>query len=158
MRAGLRPGQRYTLSLFPATARRCASRGSFRHFRDETSARSTCESVLHLRGRARSAQIPSERGAQPAVPRALSFQPDAAVANGDHVYWDQLAPFAGIYNTPDAIALAGGKFDRSGVVLGGDNEDILKRIGNCADRLDLQDRFSLGPDVLHPGRSRLFRQ
>src|SRR5438876_9870386 len=24
--------------------------------------------------------------------RGLSFQPDAAVANGDHIYWDQLAP------------------------------------------------------------------
>jgi hypothetical protein len=63
--------------------------------------------------------------------RALSFQPDAAVANGDHIYWDQLAPFAGVYNTPEAIGLAGGRSDRSGVVLGGDNESILKRIGSA---------------------------
>src|SRR5215831_10723233 len=61
--------------------------------------------------------------------RALSFQPDAAVANGDHIYWDQLSPFAASYNTPEALALAGGKFDRSGLVLGSENETILKRIG-----------------------------
>ena len=24
--------------------------------------------------------------------RALAFEPDAVVANGDHVYWDLLAP------------------------------------------------------------------
>jgi hypothetical protein len=63
--------------------------------------------------------------------RALSFGPDAAVANGDHIYWDQLSPLAGRYNTPEALALAGGRLDRSGVVLGGDNEGILKRIGSA---------------------------
>src|SRR5437870_405404 len=63
--------------------------------------------------------------------RGLSFQPDAAVANGDHIYWDQLAPLAGQYNTPEAVRLAGGKFDRSGVVIGGDNESVLKRIGSA---------------------------
>jgi len=25
--------------------------------------------------------------------RGLSFQPDAMIANGDHVYWDLLAPW-----------------------------------------------------------------
>jgi hypothetical protein len=63
--------------------------------------------------------------------RALSFAPDAAVAIGDHVYWDQLAPNAGQYNTPEAAALAGGRFDRAGVVIGGENETILKRIGSA---------------------------
>jgi len=60
--------------------------------------------------------------------RALSFQPDAAVANGDHVYWDLLAPFNShlFGGSPQAEKLAG-KFDRSGVVLGGNNEDVLKR-------------------------------
>ena len=37
----------------------------------------------------------------------------------------------GRYNSPEAVALAGGKLDRSGVVLGGDNETILKRIGSA---------------------------
>ena len=62
--------------------------------------------------------------------RGLSFQPDAMVAIGDHVYWDQLAPLAGRYRTPEAEKLAG-KFDRSAVVLGSDNETVLKRIGNA---------------------------
>ncbi len=59
--------------------------------------------------------------------RALSLQPHAAVANGDHVYWDlrsQNAARTGA--SPDAQAIAG-KFDRTGIVLGGDNESVLKR-------------------------------
>src|SRR6202022_3140128 len=53
--------------------------------------------------------------------------PDAVVANGDQVYWDLLAPVGGkIFQTPEAVQLAG-SFDRSAIVLGGDNETILKR-------------------------------
>src|SRR5262245_6834725 len=60
--------------------------------------------------------------------RALSFQPQAAVANGDHVYWDLLAPLTSrrYGASPEAEKIAG-KFDRAGVVLGGDNESVLKR-------------------------------
>jgi hypothetical protein len=60
--------------------------------------------------------------------RALSFQPDTAVANGDHVYWDLLAPFNArlLGASPQAEKLAG-KFDRSDIVLGGNNEGVLKR-------------------------------
>jgi hypothetical protein len=60
--------------------------------------------------------------------RALSFAPQAVVANGDQVYWDLLAPVGskllGLH--PDAVKAAG-TFDRAGVVLGGDNETVLKR-------------------------------
>ncbi|HWX05267.1 MAG TPA: hypothetical protein VN065_05510, partial [Bradyrhizobium sp.] len=42
-------------------------------------------------------------------------------------YWDLLAPVGGkIFQTPEAIKLAG-SFDRSAIVLGGDNETVLKR-------------------------------
>ena len=60
--------------------------------------------------------------------RALSFKPDVAVANGDHVYWDLLSPnTAKTYGqSADALRIAG-KFDRAGIVLGGDNETVLKR-------------------------------
>jgi len=61
--------------------------------------------------------------------RALSFQPDVAVANGDHVYWDLLSPFNSHLiggASPQAEKLAG-KFDRSDIVLGGNNEAVLKR-------------------------------
>jgi hypothetical protein len=60
--------------------------------------------------------------------RALAFQPQAAVANGDHVYWDLLSPLtAKRYGaSPEAEKIAG-RFDRAGIVLGGDNETVLKR-------------------------------
>jgi len=63
--------------------------------------------------------------------RGLSFAPDAVVANGDHIYWDQLAPIGSrAYQTPQALQVSG-KFDRSDVVLGSDNETVLKRIGDA---------------------------
>ena len=61
--------------------------------------------------------------------RALSFQPQATVVNGDHIYWDLLSPNTskGYGASPEAERIAGGKFDRAGIVLGGDNETIMKR-------------------------------
>ena len=60
--------------------------------------------------------------------RGLSFGPHAVVANGDHVYWDLLAPrgsvLAGASEEAGRIA---GKFDRSGLVFGENNETVLKR-------------------------------
>ena len=60
--------------------------------------------------------------------RGLSFRPDAVVANGDHVYWDLLAPVGSrlLGNSPEAVRLVG-KFDRSAPALGTDNESVLKR-------------------------------
>jgi hypothetical protein len=60
--------------------------------------------------------------------RALSFAPHAAVANGDHVYWDLLSPLTSkrYGASPEAEKIAG-NFDRAGIVLGGDNESVLKR-------------------------------
>src|SRR5436309_4577608 len=60
--------------------------------------------------------------------RGLSFQPDAMIANGDHVYWDLLAPVGSrlLRAAPEAVKAAG-TFDRSAIVLGSDNETVLKR-------------------------------
>jgi hypothetical protein len=58
--------------------------------------------------------------------RALSFQPDAVIANGDHVYWDLRSPLTIRNYGPRAVALAG-SFDRSAVIFGSDNEFTLKR-------------------------------
>lgn len=60
--------------------------------------------------------------------RGLSFQPDAMVANGDHLYWDLLAPVGSrlLGAAPEAVQAAG-TFDRSAIVLGSDNETVLKR-------------------------------
>jgi len=84
---------------------------------------------LHLRGRSRDPQVPADRDAQPAAATALSFQPQAAIANGDHIYWDLLAPVGKtlLGMSPEALKYSP-TFDRSAVVLGGDNEAILKRV------------------------------
>lgn len=59
--------------------------------------------------------------------RALSFRPQAAVANGDHVYWDLLAPRASplLGASPEAARLAG-TFMPSALVFGDKNETVLK--------------------------------
>ena len=63
--------------------------------------------------------------------RALSFGPQAAVANGDHLYWDLRSPltYKRYGASPQAEKLAG-TFDRAGIVLGGDNETVLKRLAD----------------------------
>jgi hypothetical protein len=129
---GLRPGRRHRLSLVGSNGRALAEPWELATFPgpDERPEKFrvlfyTCagghEAMGHLPNAVRNRLLR----------RGLSFAPDAVVANGDHVYWDQLAPLAGRYNTPEAVALAGGRFDRSAVVLGSDNETILKRIGNA---------------------------
>ncbi len=57
--------------------------------------------------------------------RALSFAPDAVVANGDHVYWD-LKSSAFMGNSVRARWVAG-QFDDTQPVLGTKNEEVLKR-------------------------------
>ena len=61
--------------------------------------------------------------------RGLSFKPDALVANGDHVYWDLLAPVGSqiFGKKPESITYAG-TFDRSSKVIGTSNESVLKKI------------------------------
>jgi len=59
--------------------------------------------------------------------RALSFQPDAVIANGDHVYWDLRRKIASrMAASPAAIAYAG-QFDRRLPVLSSPNERVLLR-------------------------------
>ena len=61
--------------------------------------------------------------------RALSFKPHAAVANGDHVYWDLRSPLTAKNSggSEQAKALIGGAFERSSPVFGTDNEQLLKK-------------------------------
>jgi len=60
--------------------------------------------------------------------RALSFGPDIAIANGDHVYWDLTMGLSAaiLGQSPQAIEIAG-EFDRGRPVLGTENEQVLKR-------------------------------
>ena len=55
--------------------------------------------------------------------RGLSFQPDVAVANGDHVYWDLHAPRTPLASR-DTTRLD--SFNRSALVFGNRNETVLK--------------------------------
>jgi len=57
--------------------------------------------------------------------RALSFDPNAMIAIGDHVYWDLRR--TGMGSTPASIEFAG-RFDRSLPVLGSQNEAVLQRV------------------------------
>lgn len=58
--------------------------------------------------------------------RALSFQPDAVVANGDHVYWDLHAPRAGGRTGMETDRWRA--FDASAPVPGTKNEAVLKTV------------------------------
>jgi len=59
--------------------------------------------------------------------RALSFGPDAAVANGDHVYWDMKSRFGWALGESPWAGWRAGYFDRGQKVLGGANEEVLVR-------------------------------
>jgi hypothetical protein len=59
--------------------------------------------------------------------RGLSFGPDALIANGDHVYWDLLAPRAAPKLGASKAGLEYARFDRDAPVLGGANEVALLR-------------------------------
>ena len=59
--------------------------------------------------------------------RALSYSPQIAVANGDHVYWDLLAPKMSLTHGASAEAeRLAGKFVRSALIFGDKNETVLK--------------------------------
>ena len=59
----------------------------------------------------------------------LSYQPDAVIAIGDHVYWDLRSPVGStnLGNSPIARKLVG-EFARSEPILGTDNERKLKLV------------------------------
>jgi hypothetical protein len=129
---GLRPAQRYTLSLTGRGGRALCQPWELSTFpgRDARADKARILFFTCAGGHEGLSFLPSAVRNR-LLRRALSFSPDAAVAIGDHVYWDQLSPFAGQYHTPQAVALAGGEFDRAKIVLGSDNETILKRIGSA---------------------------
>jgi len=64
---------------------------------------------------------------QKLLQRALSYAPDALIANGDQVYWDLLAPKASPRLGASKAALEYARFDRSAPILGGANETALLR-------------------------------
>ncbi len=59
--------------------------------------------------------------------RALSLEPDAVVANGDHVYWDLKSRFGWAMGRSPQAWVSAGHFDRASSVLGTANEGVLIR-------------------------------
>jgi hypothetical protein len=59
--------------------------------------------------------------------RAMSFAPDAVVANGDHIYWDLRSERADLLGNSPAARAHAGVFDRTLPVLGTANEEVLKK-------------------------------
>ena len=126
----LAPGRRYTLSLKASTGRSLCQPWDLSTF-PSPDARPERLRVLFFTcagGHEGLGFLPSTVRNR-MLRRALSFQPDAAVANGDHVYWDLRSPLTAQRSgaSPRAKEIAGGSFNRSDVVLGSENETILKR-------------------------------
>ncbi|WP_293484684.1 hypothetical protein [Phenylobacterium sp.] len=67
--------------------------------------------------------------------RAMSFQPQAIIANGDHIYWDQRTWLESrnprVAASTKARYAKFGMFDREQPLLGTVNEDIIRRIGEA---------------------------
>lgn len=59
--------------------------------------------------------------------RAMSFAPDAVVANGDHIYWDLRTVRANLLGASPAGKGYAGVFERTQPVLGTENEEVLKK-------------------------------
>src|SRR5689334_12166885 len=94
--AGLQPGRRYTLALVSSNGRPLCGTWALSTFppRDSQPERFRVLFFTCAGGHEALAYLPAAVR-QRLLRRALSLQPDAAVANGDHVYWDLLSPAGG---------------------------------------------------------------
>jgi hypothetical protein len=125
----LKPNQTYRLALIDAAGRPLGDPWPIRTFPDpqETPEKLrlaiyTCAGGHDVNG----THLPIATRVR-LLKRALSFTPDALVANGDHVYWDLRTVRAKQSGgSPKAEAFAG-RFDRVAPLLGGPNEAVLKR-------------------------------
>lgn len=126
--ADLQPGRRYTLSLAASNGRPLCDRWELSTF-PPAGSRPEGFRVLFFScagGHDRLTFLPASIRNR-LLRRALTFRPDAAVANGDHVYWDLLSPGGGprLGASEEAKRIAG-TFTRSALVFGGTNETVLK--------------------------------
>jgi hypothetical protein len=126
---GLRPGTRYTLSLKGARGASLCEPWAFSTFPDPDSRPDRFRLLIFTcaGGHDNLGFLPAAVRSR-LLRRALSFEPQAVVANGDHVYWDLLSP-QGSRNlgASDEAKRLAGTFDRSALVFGSDNETVLKR-------------------------------
>jgi len=128
--AGLEPGRRYTLSLTAKGGAALCQPWDLSSLPDP-SAHPDRFRVLFFTcagGHDRLGYLPAAIRSR-LLRRALSYHPQAAVANGDHIYWDLLAPKMSLSHgaSPDAERLAG-TFSRSAIIFGDKNETVLKLV------------------------------
>jgi len=125
---GLQPGRRYSLSLVSATGTPLCEPWPLSTFpaRDSRPERFRLLIFTCAGGHERLGFLPTSVRRR-LLRRALSYEPQAMVANGDHVYWDLLSPQGSrvLGASPEAISISG-TFNRSAAVFGADNETVLK--------------------------------
>lgn len=126
--AGLGPGRRYVLSLAASGGAPLCQPWDLSTFPSAT-ARPDRFRVLFFAcaGGPESQSLTSGNLPTPIrhrlLRRGLSFQPDAAVANGDHVYWDLHARRGAARGMANQRLES---FPRSALIFGDTNEDVLK--------------------------------
>lgn len=126
---GLRPGRRYTLSLTASNGRPLCDAWELSAFPAATALPGRFRILFFsCAGGHESLTFLPIATRRRLLRRALTFAPDAVVANGDHVYWDLLSPASGhlFGNSPEGQRIAG-TFSRSALVFGGNNETVLRR-------------------------------
>jgi hypothetical protein len=123
---GLQPDRRYSLSLIGANRKPLCQSWDLSTF---PSAGTRPESFRVLFLTCAGGPDGEERGHLPTATRsrllrrALSFQPQAMVANGDHVYWDLHSPRVPLASRDNRRLES---FNRSALIFGGTNETVLK--------------------------------
>ena len=125
----LEPDRDYTLALIDASERPLGDPWPIRTFPDpqDTPAKLrlaiyTCAGGHDVNG----THLPMPTRVR-LLKRALSFEPDALIANGDHVYWDLRTVRAKQSGASPKAEGYAGRFDRVAPVLGSANEAVLKR-------------------------------
>ncbi|HEV3216994.1 MAG TPA: hypothetical protein VGZ27_14780 [Vicinamibacterales bacterium] len=124
---GLQPGRRHTLSLVAANRKPLCESWDLSTF-PPPGARPESFRVLFFTC-AGGPDNDLTRGYLPTairnrlMRRALSFQPQAMIANGDHVYWDLHSPRVAPARRDNSKLQS---FDRSALVFGDNNETVLK--------------------------------
>ncbi len=133
--AGLEPAREYELELLGPTSKSLCDPGPLRTFPSPETVPErfrllayTCAGGSDWFRHPLQGRIFQPTGVrQRLLARALSFRPDAVVANGDHVYWDiRSRPGRAMARSPQAWWWAG-RFARGEAVLGTPNEEVLKR-------------------------------
>jgi len=132
--SGLQPGRRYSLSLIGADRKNLCEPWDLSTFPARTSQPQSFRVLFFTcaggpDGNNQSTTDSLTIGNLPTairnrlMRRALTFEPQAMVANGDHVYWDLHSPRIP-QDRRDSTRLK--SFDRSALVFGSTNETVLK--------------------------------